>query len=47
MFLILFNLLLIGLYCLIGFLAICLIAIVWELIEKSIRRKNKGVKNAK
>jgi len=44
MFLILFNLLLIGLYCLCGFIILCIIAAGWELAEKIINRKPVKIK---
>ena len=44
MFLILFNMLLIGLYCLAGFIILCIIAVIWELIEKLCKRKPAQIK---
>jgi len=47
MFLILFNMLLIGLYLVIGFIVLCIIAVIWELVEKLFKLCKRKQKSAK
>lgn len=42
--LLIFNAILIGLYCLIGFIVLCIIAVVWELVERVIKCKPVQIK---